>query len=236
MLFSRYSSLALTLSAYPDKCSGYVPTMGLIGEIGEVAEHVKKMLRDDNGILTAARGLAVRSELGDVLWYAFAMSRQYGIAMHEEADSTEDLDGRRGFLDPAEAVIIMAASLNRVLASHDPAALWAIVDGVARLAAWSGSTLTEVAQGNLNKIARRRDEVMAKPTSNTRGAVPAFIGFGWVDPDVSDEEFARQQEVWTRAIAAHNARVTEVHAALDDHQLHHSKLLGPESDVLAAES
>jgi len=44
-------------------------TLGLTGEAGEVAEHVKKMIRDDGSKLTPTRKEKLIRELGDVMWY-----------------------------------------------------------------------------------------------------------------------------------------------------------------------
>lgn len=44
-------------------------TLKLNGESGEVAENVGKTLRDDGGLITNERELAIAYELGDVLWY-----------------------------------------------------------------------------------------------------------------------------------------------------------------------
>lgn len=45
------------------------PALGLVGECGEVAEKIKKMIRDDDGEVTPERRGAVKKELGDIMWY-----------------------------------------------------------------------------------------------------------------------------------------------------------------------
>jgi MazG nucleotide pyrophosphohydrolase domain. len=52
--------------------------LGLAGEAGEVAEHAKKMLRDDDGRLSDERRAKLRAELGDVLWYVAAIADELG--------------------------------------------------------------------------------------------------------------------------------------------------------------
>lgn len=55
---------------YPNRGDNITyPALGLCGESGEVAEHVKKIIRDDNGQLTKERRHAMIFELGDILWY-----------------------------------------------------------------------------------------------------------------------------------------------------------------------
>lgn len=51
-------------------------TLGCVGDAGEVAEHGKKCLRDDGGILTSERRDKVIKELGDVTWYFAAIARE----------------------------------------------------------------------------------------------------------------------------------------------------------------
>ncbi len=45
------------------------PAMGLVGECGEVAEKVKKLIRDSNNVMTDKRAAAITKELGDCCWY-----------------------------------------------------------------------------------------------------------------------------------------------------------------------
>jgi len=51
----------------------------------EWAVKVKKMIRDDGGKLTEARRQALVKELGDVLWYLSALSREIGTSLEEVA-------------------------------------------------------------------------------------------------------------------------------------------------------
>jgi NTP pyrophosphatase (non-canonical NTP hydrolase) len=70
MLLSDYQSRSRVTAVYPAAGDNLLyPTLGLCGEAGEVAEKIKKMVRDDDGILSDARRDALSKELGDVLWY-----------------------------------------------------------------------------------------------------------------------------------------------------------------------
>ncbi len=62
------------------------PTLGLVGEAGEIAEKVKKMIRDDGGKLTAERRDLLKKELGDVLWYLAQLCTELGFDMDEVAN------------------------------------------------------------------------------------------------------------------------------------------------------
>lgn len=63
------------------------PTLGLCGEAGEVAEKVKKMLRDDAGVLTDERRTALGAELGDVLWYVAQVATEAGLELDAVAEA-----------------------------------------------------------------------------------------------------------------------------------------------------
>jgi NTP pyrophosphatase (non-canonical NTP hydrolase) len=70
MTFGAYQDLSRATAVYPQMGDNLLyPTLGLCGEAGEVAEKVKKLVRDDFGVLTAERRAALSMELGDVLWY-----------------------------------------------------------------------------------------------------------------------------------------------------------------------
>jgi NTP pyrophosphatase (non-canonical NTP hydrolase) len=67
---------------------GYMyPLLGLSGEVGEVMNKVKKIFRDDAGVLTDERRLAIRDELGDVLWYLARTADEFGFTLSEIGDS-----------------------------------------------------------------------------------------------------------------------------------------------------
>lgn len=62
------------------KMTGYLyVTLGLCGEAGEVAEKVKKLLRDSGGTVTDEFRESLKKELGDVLWYLSVLSHEFGI-------------------------------------------------------------------------------------------------------------------------------------------------------------
>ncbi len=61
------------------------PALGLAGEAGEVAEHAKKAIRDDAGVVSEERREAMAKELGDVLWYVSQLASELGLELDEIA-------------------------------------------------------------------------------------------------------------------------------------------------------
>lgn len=82
---------------YPKIGEGFVyPVLGLVGEAGEVAEKIKKLFRNDGGILTDSHRTEIKKEIGDVLWYMAAPSRELGFSLNDVAQANiEKLRSRK---------------------------------------------------------------------------------------------------------------------------------------------
>jgi NTP pyrophosphatase (non-canonical NTP hydrolase) len=61
--------------------------LGISGEAGEVAEKVKKIIRDKNGELTQESKIELMKELGDVMWYIAVMAEHMGYSLEEVAQA-----------------------------------------------------------------------------------------------------------------------------------------------------
>ena len=86
MNFNQYQQEARKTAIYPNKDNNITyPTLGLSGESGEVAEKVKKILRDKNGIVSDEDRLELQKELGDVLWYVANLSSELKLSMEDVA-------------------------------------------------------------------------------------------------------------------------------------------------------
>ena len=85
---NEYQRIALTTAIYKDKV--VYPALGLAGEAGEVAEKIKKLIRDKGGItgLTSIEDddrAAVAKEIGDVLWYCASLAHDIGYTLEDVA-------------------------------------------------------------------------------------------------------------------------------------------------------
>ncbi len=88
MNFNEYQKAAKRTAIYPDVGDNLVyPVLGLNGEAGEVAEKVKKLIRDGDSVWGNMEFVnGVVDELGDVLWYIAAICNEIGITMNHVAD------------------------------------------------------------------------------------------------------------------------------------------------------
>ena len=97
MELNHYQSESRKTALYPDVgCNAIYPTLGLVGEAGEVADKVKKILRDKKGIFDKDSKDAIKLELGDVLWYISQLSSELGYELEDVANSNlQKLNSRK---------------------------------------------------------------------------------------------------------------------------------------------
>lgn len=86
MTFDEYQRQSRKTAQYPDAGKNFVyPTLGLAGESGEVAEKIKKVLRDKRGVVDEETAQLIAQELGDVLWYIAQLATELGLSLDEIA-------------------------------------------------------------------------------------------------------------------------------------------------------
>ncbi|MCP9916017.1 nucleoside triphosphate pyrophosphohydrolase family protein [Cyanobium sp. ATX 6F1] len=84
MDLDAYQRQARQTARYPEVGSNPIyPTLGLCGEAGEVADKVKKVLRDRQGVFDASVLDGLKLELGDVLWYVAQLASELGFSLEE---------------------------------------------------------------------------------------------------------------------------------------------------------
>lgn len=93
--FEKYQLATADTAIYPGALEGgadalsYV-TLGLTGEAGEIANKVKKILRDKGGMVTSEDRADLSKELGDVLWYVARLADEIGYPLEEIAQKNVD--------------------------------------------------------------------------------------------------------------------------------------------------
>lgn len=85
MELNKYQEEAKKTAIYPKGQEIIYPTLGLTGEAGEVADKVKKILRDKEGVFSQQEREEIAKELGDVLWYIAIMARDLGYSLEDIA-------------------------------------------------------------------------------------------------------------------------------------------------------
>ena len=87
MTFNEYQKESRKTVIYPAAGANMIyPTLGLTAEAGEVANKVKKVLRDHRGQFSDESIADVSAEVGDVLWYCAQIATELGISLEDIAD------------------------------------------------------------------------------------------------------------------------------------------------------
>lgn len=70
MEFGEYQKLARKTALYSGAGNNFAyPALGLCGEAGEVAEKIKRVVRDGRREVSESEKKEISKEIGDVLWY-----------------------------------------------------------------------------------------------------------------------------------------------------------------------
>ncbi|OGG60146.1 hypothetical protein A2765_01085 [Candidatus Kaiserbacteria bacterium RIFCSPHIGHO2_01_FULL_56_24] len=90
MDFDEYEKLASRTATIDDSkrlYRLYDLGLGIAGEAGELAEKLKKAIRDDGGEISEERREGLKREIGDVLWYLSQLSNALGFPFSEAAQA-----------------------------------------------------------------------------------------------------------------------------------------------------
>ena len=82
--FNTYQALANLTAVYDETYNVMYPTLGLVGEAGEIANKVKKIYRDKQGEFSDADREEIGKEIGDVLWYCSALCTDLGLNLETQ--------------------------------------------------------------------------------------------------------------------------------------------------------
>lgn len=112
--FGEYQILVQKTALYPFVGDNYVyPLLGLAGEVGEIHEKFKKLIRDGkgydvDGYLTEDFRKDITKELGDVLWYIAALAFEMGVGLDVVASTNF-----KKLIDRKERNVIQGSGDNR---------------------------------------------------------------------------------------------------------------------------
>ena len=90
--FEEYQKRTGDTAIYPGRgeLTGLLYTALGLGETGEIQGKVKKILRDDSGVLSEEKRQDILAECGDVLWYLAQLTEELGGNLGEVAQNNLD--------------------------------------------------------------------------------------------------------------------------------------------------
>lgn len=90
MKIDEYAEAAAETAIYPATHRILYPALGMAGEAGEVANKVKKIIRDGIEKQPEDWREQLAGEIGDVLWYCAALAKDINIPLSQIAAQNRD--------------------------------------------------------------------------------------------------------------------------------------------------
>ena len=91
MDLNTYQQEAVKTAIYPGARTGSITALAYLGlglgEAGEVQGKIKKIIRDEGGVITDEARVGIMKELGDVLWYVALISEELDINLDDVASA-----------------------------------------------------------------------------------------------------------------------------------------------------
>jgi NTP pyrophosphatase (non-canonical NTP hydrolase) len=144
-----YQTALDVFAKYPASSAIQYCLLGAIGEAGEVANQVKKILRDDDGELTEARRIKLIDEAGDVCWYVTRLATELG----HDLDDCQPVAPQHISLD--EATLQMAKSVVELLDFQELGDIQDALDAIAGVAYFLDTTFEYLLTVNIDKLTGR---------------------------------------------------------------------------------
>jgi NTP pyrophosphatase (non-canonical NTP hydrolase) len=80
---NEYQKLAERTNTVTGDFALIYAALGLAGEAGEVANKVKKIVRDDNNIVSDEKRAVIQKEIGDVMWYIARLCTELDVSLED---------------------------------------------------------------------------------------------------------------------------------------------------------
>jgi len=91
MDFNTYQTRVAETAIYPDSGTGSMLALAYVGlglgEAGEIQGKIKKILRDNGGVIDDGARIAIMKELGDLLWYVARCSSELSLDFDSVAEA-----------------------------------------------------------------------------------------------------------------------------------------------------
>lgn len=94
MQIDDYQTKTAATAFYPGSGTGNLTALAYVGlglgEAGEIQGKIKKILRDDEGVVTEQARIALAKEAGDLLWYVARLAAEISIPLETIAQMNLD--------------------------------------------------------------------------------------------------------------------------------------------------
>ena len=87
MEMNAYQAAARETAVFPPDQGIVYTAFGLASEAGEVADKVKKAIRDNDSVFSEEVQGSIMKELGDVLWYVSGLAWELGYTLDQVAEA-----------------------------------------------------------------------------------------------------------------------------------------------------